>query len=92
MWRTQAVCSLACRAAAIARQGLYCVCAGTTEPLSLLACRCWHACISRASLQDRVKGRVARALAVCHLGLGQLSQSLSYCGIAGAPCVRHAMQ
>lgn len=26
---------------------------------------------------------MARALAVCHLGLGQLSQSLSYCGIAG---------
>ncbi|WIA40581.1 hypothetical protein OEZ86_013922 [Tetradesmus obliquus] len=34
--------------------------------------------------EERVKGRVARALAVCHLGLGQLSQSLSYCGIAEA--------
>jgi hypothetical protein len=49
-------------------------CASCPKPLSLN-----HVC-----LQDRVKGRVARALAVCHLGLGQLSQSLSYCGIAGA--------
>lgn len=33
-------------------------------------------------LQDRIKGRVARVLALCHMGLGSTPQAASYCSIA----------